>query len=154
MTQRSLIAFCMAACVALTACSGDNAGSDSSAAALRARYGATQPAQVDAQPATDQPAPTLTPTAQISATETPDMQPQSIAAPVATVEALPTIAQPAQVVEVTPTAAVIVTPTPQPVQIVAGIDESMQPCPARFWKRGRCTATQAQIDAAASEVQP
>lgn len=43
------------------------------------------------------------------------------------------------------------TPAPQPAAIVAGIDESAQPCPARYWHRGRCTATAAQLAAYAQQ---
>jgi hypothetical protein len=56
-------------------------------------------------------------------------------------------------VEVTREVVVVVTATPD----IAGadaqpaMDESAQPCPIKYWRGGRCTATQAQIDAAASE---
>jgi hypothetical protein len=72
--------------------------------------------------------------------------------------------QPAQVIEITRIVEmpVIVTVTPDVIgyptetfhDLTRAIDESTQPCPARFWKHGRCTATQTQIDQAAQEVQP
>jgi hypothetical protein len=72
-------------------------------------------------------------------TETPDLAPP-----------------PTQIIEATRIVEVVITPTPD----IAGfpsapvIDESAQPCPILYWKRGRCIATQAQIEQAASEVQP
>jgi hypothetical protein len=48
-----------------------------------------------------------------------------------------------QTVEATRLVEVVVTPTPALAQ--SGIDESAQPCPAPFWRRGRCTASAAQI---------
>lgn len=60
-----------------------------------------------------------------------------------------------QQVEVTRIVEVIITPTPDIAGFQdSGIDESAQPCPARYWKRNRCIATDAQIDAYAHEVQP
>lgn len=94
---------------------------------------------------------------------------QPTPAPTATPAPLPTDtpAPPAQVVqqvevtrivEATVEVQIIVTATPDIAgfQIVAAIDESAQPCPARFWnhKRHRCMATDAQIEQAAREVQP
>jgi hypothetical protein len=65
---------------------------------------------------------------------------------------------PALVIEVTRevevTRIVEVIATPPPAQLVAGIDESAQPCPVKYWRRGRCVATQAQLEAYASEAQP
>lgn len=58
--------------------------------------------------------------------------------------------QPAQPVEV------VVTTTPAP-EIVgfqsAGVDESVKPCPIKFWKRGRCVATDAQMQDASEVTQ-
>lgn len=72
------------------------------------------------------------------------------------VESTVVVDRPVEVpVEVTREVVVVVTATPEiagfaPVQ--PGIDESVQPCPAKYWKGGRCVATQAQIDAWASET--
>ncbi len=62
------------------------------------------------------------------------------------------VQQPPQVVEVTRVVVVEVTPEITGFDMPA-VDESVQPCPRKFWKRGRCTATQQQIEQAA-EVQP
>lgn len=67
------------------------------------------------------------------------------------------VAQPAQVVEVTRIVEIVATATPD-IQgfdmAQPAIDESAQPCPVTYWRNGRCVATQAQLDAYASEVQP
>lgn len=134
-----VVAVCVCACVLLslaTACSGSNAGNDSSA--LRAKYG--QPAQSEAQagaPATDQP----TPTPQISATDTPDAQPLRV--------------EVTRIIEATRIVEVVVTATPDITGFQnSGIDESAQPCPVKYWKRGRCIANDATVEAYANEVQP
>lgn len=56
-----------------------------------------------------------------------------------------------QPIEVTREVVVVVTATPD----VAGfdlaspsVDESVQPCPLKYWRNGRCVANDAQIDAA------
>jgi hypothetical protein len=98
----------------------------------------------------DRPSTTSHPTARVelsatpSPTETPDFG-----------NAKPII-QATQVIEVPVTVIVIATSTPdiQGFSNAPAVDESVQPCPVRFWKRGRCTATEAQIDQYAQEVQP
>lgn len=56
-------------------------------------------------------------------------------------------------VEVTRVVEIVATPTPEPAPEINGfdmsrpaVDESTQPCPLKYWKRGRCVATQAQIE--------
>lgn len=68
------------------------------------------------------------------------------------VEATVIVEQSVQVpvqVEATRIVEVVVTATPAPdIQgfSESGIDESVQPCPAPFWKNGQCVATQQQIE--------
>lgn len=140
----------------MTACSG--AGDGTGAAAFRATAqaaGVATGAEIDTQ---NEGAAPVAPTPQPLPTVTPDMQPQAFTQPIVQaveVAATPTPTdQPAQPL---PT----VTPDVQGFAVVPtvpaadmGIDESAQPCPARYWKRGTCTATAAQIEAYASEVQP
>ena len=69
-----------------------------------------------------------------------------------------------QPVEVTRIVEVVVTATPDiqgfpapdaagqlnaPAIVDSGVNESIQPCPAKLWKRGRCVANATQIQAAA-----
>lgn len=107
----------------IAGCSGDTGGGSvrATAEALGTRY------PTAAAPATSEPAVIATWPAQV-------------------VEATRIVVQPVAVT-VMVTREVVVTATPD----VAGFDESAQPCPARFWRGGRCTATQAQIEAAANE---
>jgi hypothetical protein len=112
MTRRMTFAALLAGGLMLAGCGDGAGGGSSSAAALRAQFGAGSGVQlVDATPTPpDQPAPTAV---QISATETPDMQPaQLVDAPAQVVK----VAQPAQVIEVTREvlATVEVTPLPTP----------------------------------------
>lgn len=101
-----------------------------------------------------------------TAQPTPQTQTQTQPAQVIEVTRIVEIEQPAQViestrvVEVPATVVVVVTATPDiqgfsaPAESVPQVDESVQPCPVIYWRGGRCTATQAQLDAYASEVQP
>lgn len=93
--------------------------------------------------------PALTVTSAPLPTVTPDLQPETVVQPAQIIETT-------RIVEVTrimpATVQIIVTATPDVVGFEPAIDESVQPCPARFWKRGRCTATAAQIEAYANEV--
>jgi hypothetical protein len=108
------------------------------------------PAQIGAriEQAPPTPLPTATPAPeQVAPTETPAFD-----------EAQPVIQpQPTQIATAEPATA---TPEPAPTMTpdVQGFsmssDEGPEPCPAPFWKRGRCTATQAQIEQYASEAQP
>lgn len=114
----------------LAGCSGDGSGSGSLDAL---RPIGRQIAETTSTPATS---PTL---------------PAQIVEKTVVVEATVIVDRP---VEVTRVVEIVATPTPD----VAGfdmsrpaVDESVQPCPAKFWKRGRCVATQAQIDQAAGE---
>lgn len=89
-------------------------------------------------------------------TETPPAPPQPTETPPAISTGMP---QPPRVIEVTrevqATVQVEVTRvvvqeiqvTPAVMPPPSGIDESIQPCPAKYWRKGRCIATQAQIDA-------
>lgn len=120
--------------LALVACGSDN-GSNSAIRDLAGAGAQTTPAPT-AQPTLRQSQDATPP----PATETPDFHPQP---------------QPAQIMEVTRIVEVVITPTPDIQGFSApAIDESAQPCPARFWKRGRCTATAAQIEQYAHEAQP
>lgn len=81
------------------------------------------------------------------------------------VEATVIVEQPVvQPVEVTRIVEVVVTATPDiqgfpapdaagqlnaPAIVDSGVNESIQPCPAKLWKRGRCVANATQIQAAA-----
>lgn len=59
-----------------------------------------------------------------------------------------------QVVTVEREVVVVITAMPEIVGFdmsEPAIDESVQPCPAPFWRGGRCTATAAQIEAYAKE---
>lgn len=93
---------------------------------------------------------------QIVLTATP--QPESTEPPVV-IEATREIAQPvevtqaAQIIERTVEVVITATPDIQGFQD-SGIDESVQPCPKPFWKRGRCVATDATVEAFANELQP
>jgi hypothetical protein len=101
--------------------------------------------------------PSLTPTP----TETPDFNNAQ------------SVIQAPQVIEVPVTVLVVATPTPdiQGFSDAPAVDERIQPCPVRYWKspdprsegigtmtedrgRGRCHATEAQIEQYAQEVQP
>lgn len=91
------------------------------------------------------------PSPQIVLTATP--QPESTERPVI-IEVTREIAQPVEVTRI-----VEVTPEPLPTADIQGfsepaVNEDAQPCPKPFWKRNRCVATDAQIEAYANEVQP
>jgi hypothetical protein len=106
----------------MTGCGDGAGGGSSSAAALRAQFGAGS--GVDNNAETTQPA-TPTPPAQISPTETPDMQPAQIEAPAQVIEVtrIVEVAQPAQVIEVTREVQTIsvqvIEVTPQPATLPA-----------------------------------
>lgn len=147
MNTRILLVVTLAGALMLSACSNTDGATVQN---LRAAAGI--PATATTEPATLTPQPT----------ETPDLQPEAITAP-ATLRQAQDIAAAPVIIEVTrevvdvqqveTTRIVIVTATPEPAP-TAGVDESPQPCPAKYWRRNRCTATQAQIEQAASEVQP
>lgn len=135
-----LAAGAMALAIMLAACSS---GDGNSRTELRKLAGVTE-----AQ-ATSLPSPTLPP----SPTETPDFIPPVPTSQPVIVEVTRESVS-VQQIEVTRIVEVVITATPD-IQGFSepAIDESAQPCPIRYWKRGRCTATQAQIEAA-SEVKP
>jgi hypothetical protein len=90
-------------------------------------------------------------------TETPDFgdaQPALQAPATVEVTRIVVVTAPA----ITPPATAIDTPTPTPeiqgFDAMTTVDESVQPCPARFWWRRRCVATEAQIEQAAHDAQP
>jgi hypothetical protein len=144
----------MAAMLATVIISGCGNGDGGSAVGQLARENTSPPTPAAQVVATATPPPAFAP----APTETPDyadpqpaMQPQ----PAQSIPTqLPTM-QPPQV-EMAPTITPLApTETPDIAGFaMPGIDESTQPCPARFWKRGRCNATPAQIAAYANEVQP
>lgn len=108
------------------------------------------PAQADThiEQAPPTPLPTATPPPeQVAPTETPAFD---VAQPV--IQPQPTQIATAEPATATPSPAPTMTPDVQGFSM--SIDEGPEPCPAPFWKRGRCTATAAQIEAYASEAQP
>lgn len=125
----------LALALMLVACSGDG----DSRAELRKLAGVTQ-----------EPAQTSSPSPQAESTEPTQIIPT--AQPAQVLEVTREVVQPVEVTRI-----VEVTPTPDIAGFTASppIDESVQPCPKPFWKRGKCHATQKQIDDYAREsVQP
>lgn len=141
--MRILILFALAAALVLSACSTDSGTSREELLRL-----AGAQAEMTAQPA-----PTPLPTIASMPAAMPTTAIDVAAAQRVLAESVTPV-----IVEVP----VVVTATPAPMPTVTpdvagfdapAIDESAQPCPARFWRAGRCTATPAQI-AQASEVTP
>lgn len=133
MTKRIAFAALLAGAL-LAACSNTDG---SSVQSLRAAAGIEATA----------PAPTAQPTPQ--PTDTPDIAPQTFTQPAQTAQVIEvTRIVPATVqVEVTRVVVQEIQVTPAVMPPPSGIDESIQPCPAKYWRKGRCIATQAQIDA-------
>lgn len=146
MTKTVLIVFAFVALL-LAACSSGG-GADS----LRA----TAQAAGVVVPSSEGSAPAEQPTAQ--PTEQPATEPaRSVDVQQVEVTRIVEVTQPAQIIETT--RVVIVTATPLPTPDIqgfqdSGIDESVQPCPIKFWKRGRCVANDATVESYANEVQP
>lgn len=92
------------------------------------------------------------PTPTDSPTVTPDISTEMQSQPPAPIIEVTRIVE-VQIIITPPPGGGTVTPDVAGFPSAAGIDESVQPCPARYWRHRRCTATQAQIDAA-SEAQP
>lgn len=140
-----IVAAAFAAMLALAGCSGD--GNTSLRATAAALNGNALPVQSTPQPPVQVPA--VVQTVLVEATRiVPDVR-----------TVVQTVVVPVEVPVEVP---VVVTATPDiqgfPAPDAAGyampgsvIDESVQPCPVPFWKNGRCTATQAQMDAYALE---
>lgn len=127
-------------CVAgalMTACSSGGGGADSFKATAQAA-GVEVPAEV---------APTESPVALASPTPFPVEPAQQI-------EVTRIVTQPAQIIERTVEVIITATPDIAGFDDVAGVDESIQPCPVKYWRNGRCVATDAQIEQYANEVQP
>jgi hypothetical protein len=142
----------IAACAMLAACSSGG-GADSLRATAQAA-GVSVPAEQPTAQTIEQPA-------QTTPTPFPANPVRIVDAQQVEVTRIVKVTQPAQMIEVTHIVEatvevpVIVTATPDIAGFQdAGIDESVQPCPIKYWKRGRCVATDAQIEAYASEVQP
>lgn len=138
----SLMVLAFAGFIIVLALAGCGGGTGSGVRATAEAMGTTFPDSV--QPATPQPFQAVTMV--VGTAQTSEVEQVRVEVPV-------------QVpVEVTRIVEVVVTATPDiqgfpapdadEVYVApAGIDESLQPCPASFWRGGRCTATQAELDA-------
>lgn len=136
-----LLVLGMAGALALAGCSGDQT-------AYRAQLQALQGTQQPPQP-TSTPTP---PALMLAPSETPDLVQIGVPVPLAQIVTQTVYVEVSrQVVQL-----VEATTTPQPAKIGAGaVDESTQPCPVIYWRKGRCIATDAQIGAYAQGlVQP
>jgi hypothetical protein len=105
------------------------------------------------------PATTLSTPTLAAPTETPDfgdVQPALQSPATVEVTRIVVVTAPAPVVTPPATAIDIATPTPeiQGFDAMTTVDESVQPCPAGYWRRGRCVATDTQIEQAAHDAQP
>ncbi len=132
--MKRLIVFALAGMLLATGCSNTDGGSVQS---LRAAAGVIATPQVS--PATDTPAPP-------QPTETPPAISTEMPQPPQVIEVTREVLATVQV-EVTRVVVQEIQVTPAVMPPPSGIDESIQPCPAKYWRKGRCIATQAQIDA-------
>lgn len=133
--MKRLIVSALAGILLATGCSNSDGGSVQS---LRAAAGVIATPQ--ASP------PTETPPAPPQPTETPPAISTEMPQPPRVIEVTREVQATVQV-EVTRVVVQEIQVTPAVMPPSSGIDESIQPCPAKYWRKGRCIATQAQIDA-------
>ena len=140
--MKRLIVFALAGMLLATGCSNTDGGSVQS---LRAAAGVVATPQ--ASP------PTETPPALPLPTETPPAISTGMPQPPRVIEVTREVQATVQV-EVTRVVVQEIQVTPAVMPPPSGIDESIQPCPEKYWRKGRCIANDATVEAYANEVQP